>query len=337
MSLRQRYSFSLLFLVMVMISISLACNLPQYINRQNQEAVDKEIDWLVNKGSGELSESEKAQFFESVEGERSYSVVQDDQYTGRGCNPGYPEGDDVQMSIYHDPETHYLEGEGSVDDPASVIVYLDDGSKRTYIRDFDNDFIFCRSSMGFEIQTKECLEFKTSYKFELSMYEANDEGEFRKCYSADYTFDSDAAVGDLGDKAPVESCIIKQDDGFYWENSVPEIIEGDGVTVCKWTFSVLNNSNQDQRIIIHISAYTGSSGMKHEGWTNHQLLVNEPYEDRYVFSDYYGRGGDVTWRYSTKMLVIHDKPMCWWMTEPTPENQELLEKHSFQLENPCIE
>jgi hypothetical protein len=279
---------------------------------------------VLEEGSGELSEEEKTQFFASVEGERSYHVDKDNSLAGRGeCDPGFIVGGDVQISIDHDPSHN------------KVTILNADGTPRSYEKTRDNDFMFCRDDNFGETHTIECIEFKTPRKFEIAIIKEVDD-DYEACFLASYTHGSDTTAGDLVDGAIFENCIVRKDEGFYWENTGHTVEEGDGVTSCTWTFTVQNDSNQDQILIYHQTSYRGSDTTKWEGWKTRSLVVNEPFQERYSFVDYYGRGEDVTWIYSTKMLVVQDKLQCFSMTTHTDENIALWEQHAIQLENPCI-
>ena len=54
------------------------------------------------------------------------------------------------------------------------------------------------------------------------------------------------------------------------------------------------------------------------------------------YVDYYDRGGDFTWSYPTKLLILRQVPDCFGFSNSNnPDNVSLWEQHAIQLEFPC--
>jgi hypothetical protein len=133
-----------------------------------------------------------------------------------------------------------------------------------------------------------------------------------------------------------EACIVKEGEGYSWENTEHQIVEGDGVTSCKYRFIVRNTSDADQHLIICETSSTGSDGTQSEGWRVRHLGAHGTYEADYSYVDYHGRSGDQTWAYATSLLIVRKVPECFWLTpSDDPKIVEIWEAYATSLENPC--
>jgi hypothetical protein len=133
-----------------------------------------------------------------------------------------------------------------------------------------------------------------------------------------------------------ESCIVKEGAGYSWENTDHRIVEGDGVTSCKYKFIVRNTSDADQHLVIYETSSTGSDGTQSEGWRVRHLGAHGTYEADYSYVDYHGRSGEQTWAYATSLLIVRKVPECFWLTpSDDPKIVEIWEAYAISPENPC--
>ena len=81
---------------------------------------------------------------------------------------------------------------------------------------------------------------------------------------------------------------------------------------------------------------TGSDGIQSDGWRVTHFGAQESFELLCSYVDYYDRGGDFTWSYPTKLLILRQVPECFGFSNSNnPDNVSLWEQHAIQLEFPC--
>ena len=191
MSRKSMRKLQLFFVAVMMTTVSLACT---EVTREPDAQIHDLMEEADKQGieSGYTREDE-LQFFEDVEGERSYSVVETFYDERSGCDPGYPLGDKVPIGLDHTAGTQPSE---------DVIIIAGKDGPRKYTRlSEDEPFLFCRTypfvhGDGQTYDRLECVRFTTSWKYQLVVYYGGRMTDEYLCYLSTYEANPEVAADD---------------------------------------------------------------------------------------------------------------------------------------------
>jgi len=336
-----------LLAVIVLIGVSLSC-----------KERDKIDEYSEDFWSG-ATEEDRVEFFENLEaeGERPYTVdVYAQNYLDQtgwparirdDCDPGYGQGGNMPASIVF-TQGEYLHEE-------TVTITDANGARQYHRRASDSRFMFCRKITMDKFTGSECIYFHTASQYDLRIFPWDDYGSSGDmCYVATFTVASNTATNNRPDDEPslepgsdateevveptlsAEACIVKEGEGYSWENTEHQITEGARSTHCAYKFTVRNTSDEVQRLIIYTTVRATPDSTPREGWDTQDLQADDPYQRLHTCVTPHGEEGAHTWSYATSLLIVRKIPECSWLTpSDDPKIVEIWEAHAISLENPC--
>jgi hypothetical protein len=322
-----------LILGIIIISLMLACNVTNL--RPGQIFNDLFEDADQQGITGELTRDQELDFYQNMEGEKKVDSQHLYQNEYSDCKPDY-----YFMGEQHSLEIDHIPGNVPAEDKITIRDGLGIRDYRRYSP--EQPFLYCRTYM-FEhtadevLPRLECIKITTAWRYELIIYFGNVMNDEFLCYKGLFEAENVEEVASV-DNSEFEACLAKEGEDYISFHYDPTFEQGSRSTLCKYRLVVLNNSNDDLKLMFYESfdnRGSGGEGMTWDHWM-HVNILPAGEEFKYDGSHVKNEDGSETWAHGTMYLLMYDTPGCFPFTISEDENNlHLWEEYSIELDNPC--